>query len=66
MNSRRDFFRFAGIAGGAVAAASVSRAAMAPLPEPVYQTSPATMAPLVPNSGRPSNPLVTPNGCPLP
>ena len=31
MNSRRDFFRFAGIAGGAVAAASVSRVAMAAL-----------------------------------
>ena len=66
MNSRRDFFRFAGIAGGAVAAASVSRVAMAALPEPVYQTSPDTMAPLVPNSGRPYNPVVTLNGWTLP
>src|SRR5574343_1328944 len=66
MNSRRDFFRFAGIAGGAVAAASVSRVAMAALPEPVYQTSPETMAPLVPNSGRPYNPVVTLNGWTLP
>ena len=66
MNSRRDFFRFAGIAGGAVAAASVSRVAMAALPEPVFQTSADTMAPLVPNSGRPYNPVVTLNGWTLP
>ncbi|MEK9953622.1 MAG: twin-arginine translocation signal domain-containing protein, partial [Curvibacter sp.] len=44
MTSRRNFFKFAGIAGGAVAAASVSRVAMAALPEPVMQTSPDTMA----------------------
>lgn len=31
MTSRRDFFKFAGIAGGAVAASSVSRAASGPL-----------------------------------
>ena len=66
MSSRRDFFRFAGIAGGAVAAASVSRVAMAALPEPVFQTGPDTMAPLVPNSGRPYNPVVTLNGWTLP
>jgi len=66
MTSRRDFFKFAGIAGGAVAAASVSRVAMAALPEPVIQTSPDTMAPLVPNSGRPYNPVVTLNGWTLP
>ena len=47
MTSRRDFFKYAGIAGGAVAASSVSRVAMAALPEPVIQTSPNTMAPLV-------------------
>ncbi len=66
MTSRRDFFKFAGIAGGAVAASSVSRVAMAALPEPVIQTSPNTMAPLVPNSGRPYNPVVTLNGWTLP
>ena len=38
MTSRREFFRFAGIAGGAVAASAVSRVAMAGLPEPVIQT----------------------------
>ena len=66
MTSRRDFFKYAGIAGGAVAASSVSRVAMAALPEPVIQTSPNTMAPLVPNSGRPYNPVVTLNGWTLP
>ena len=66
MTSRRDFFKFAGIAGGAVAASSVSRVAMAALPEPVIQTSASTMAPLVPNSGRPYNPVVTLNGWTLP
>ena len=66
MTSRRDFFKFAGIAGGAVAAGAVSRVAMAALPEPVIQTSPNTMAPLMPNSGRPYNPVVTLNGWTLP
>jgi manganese oxidase len=66
MNSRRQFFKAAGIAGGAVAAAAVSRVAMAALPEPVTQTSPETMAPLVPSTGRPYNPVVTLNGWTLP
>jgi len=59
MNSRRNFL---GAAAGAVAASSVSRVAMAALPEPVIQTSPATMPPLVPGTGRPYNPVVTLNG----
>ena len=66
MTSRRDFFKYAGIAGGAVAAGAVSRVAMAALPEPVIQTSPNTMAPLIPDSGRPYNPVVTLNGWTLP
>ncbi len=66
MTSRREFFKYAGIAGGAVAAAAVSRVAMATLPEPVIQTSPQTMAPLVPNNGQPYNPVVTLNGWTLP
>jgi len=66
MNSRRDFFKMAGIAGGAVAAAGVSRVAMAALPEPVLQSRPDTMAPLVPATGRPYNPVVTLNGWTLP
>lgn len=69
MNARRDFFKtagLAGIAGGAVAAAAVSKVAMAALPEPVFQTKPDTAAPLIPNTGRPYNPVVTLNGWTLP
>ena len=66
MTSRREFFKYAGIAGGAVAATAVSRVAMAALPEPVIQSSPQTMAPLVPNNGQPYNPVVTLNGWTLP
>ncbi len=66
MTSRRNFLQFTGIAGGAVAASSVSRVAMAALPEPVIQTSANTMAPLIPSSGRPYNPVVTLNGWTLP
>jgi manganese oxidase len=66
MDSRRNFFKTAGIAGGAVAAAAISRVAMAALPEPVIQTKADTMPPLVPNTGRPYNPVVTPNGWTLP
>ncbi|MBP0625095.1 multicopper oxidase family protein [Cupriavidus consociatus] len=63
MNSRRQFLT---MAGGAIAAASVSRVAMAALPEPMSQTSTDTMPPLIPNTGRPYNPVVTLNGwtCP--
>ena len=54
------------MAGGTVAVASVSRVAMAALPEPVTQTSADTMPPLTPNTGLPYNPVVTLNGwtCP--
>jgi hypothetical protein len=45
---------------------SVSKVAMAALPEPVIQTKPDTMPPLVPNTGRPYNPVVTLNGWTLP
>lgn len=65
-SSRRDFFKFAGVAGGAVAASSISRVAMAALPEPVIQTSADTMAPLLPSTGHPYNPVVTLNGWTLP
>ena len=66
MTSRRDFFKTAGVAGGAIAAAAVSRVAMAALPEPVIQTQPDTMPPLVPSTGRPYNAVVTLNGWTLP
>lgn len=60
--NRRHFFAGA----GAVAAASVSKVALAALPEPVLQTSADTAAPLLPPNGRPYNPVVTLNGwtCP--
>ena len=53
-------------AAGAVSAAAVSKVAMAALPEPVLQTKPDTMPPLVPSTGRPYNPIVTLNGWTLP
>ncbi|MFO7704182.1 MAG: copper oxidase [Halopseudomonas sp.] len=66
MVSRRDFFMGASAITAAVAASSVSRVAMASLPEPVIQGSPDTMAPLEPNTGRPYKPVVTLNGWTLP
>jgi FtsP/CotA-like multicopper oxidase with cupredoxin domain len=62
--NRRHFFAGAGL--GAVAAASVTKVALAALPEPVLQTSADTAAPLLPPNGRPYNPVVTLNGwtCP--
>ncbi len=50
----------------AVAAASVSKVAMAALPEPVTMMKPDTAPPLVPQTGRPYNPVVTLNGWTLP
>ena len=66
MNNRRNFLAGAGVITAAVSAAAVSRVAMAALPEPVMQTKPDTMAPLIPNTGRPYNPVVTLNGWTLP
>jgi len=66
MTSRRDFLKAAGIAGGTVTAATVGKFALAGLPEPVIQSKPDTMPPLVPNTGRPYNPVVTLNGWTLP
>ncbi|MCE9657963.1 MAG: copper oxidase [Burkholderiales bacterium] len=64
--NRRNFLVSGAGAGMAVAAAGVSRVAMAALPEPVLQTNPATMPPLVPSTGRAYNPVVTLNGWTLP
>ena len=66
MNHRRLFLKQVGLAGGAVAAASVSTVALAALPEPVIQTEATTMPPLVPHTGRPYNPVLTLNGWTLP
>jgi len=61
--SRRQFF--AG-AATAVVGATVARSALAALPEAVIQTSVETAPPLLPNTGRPYNPVVTLNGWTLP
>jgi manganese oxidase len=66
MTSRRNFLSGAGAITGAIAAATVSKVAMAALPEPVLQTRPDTMPPLAPLTGRPYNPVVTLNGWTLP
>jgi FtsP/CotA-like multicopper oxidase with cupredoxin domain len=66
MTSRRNFLSGAGAITGALAAASVSKVAMAALPEPVIQTGPDTQAPLIPSTGRHYNPVVTLNGWTLP
>ena len=66
MFSRRKMLGGAGAITAAAAAASVSKVAMAALPEPVMQTKPDTMPPLVPQTGRPYNPVVTLNGWTLP
>jgi FtsP/CotA-like multicopper oxidase with cupredoxin domain len=66
MFSRRNFMGGAGVAAAAVTASAVSKVAMAALPEPVIQTRPDTMPPLVPSTGRLYNPVVTLNGWTLP
>lgn len=64
MSSRREFLCGAGLFAAAIA--TVSKVAMARLPEPVTQTSTDTMPPLIPDTGRPYNPVVTLNGWTLP
>ncbi len=62
--NRRNFFNTA--AFSAVAAASVSKVAMAGLPEVALMSSTDTAAPLIPPNGQPYNPVVTLNGWTLP
>jgi len=66
MTHRRNFLGGAGALAGAIAAASVSRVALAALPEPVLQTTPDTRPPLAPPNGRSYDPVVTLNGWTLP
>ncbi|MBV8617831.1 MAG: copper oxidase [Curvibacter sp.] len=66
MNSRRHFLGGAGAIAAAVGAATVGRAALAGLPEPVHQDSADTMPPLQPGQGRPYRPVLTLNGWTLP
>ena len=64
--TRRRALLTGAAASAALAATAVSRVAMAALPEPVLQASPLTQNPLLPNTGRPYNPVVTLNGWTLP
>jgi FtsP/CotA-like multicopper oxidase with cupredoxin domain len=64
MSNRRNFFKAAGAV--ALSATAVSRVGAASLPEAVIQTSPTMQQPLVPNTGRPYNPVATLNGWSLP
>ena len=64
MQSRRNFFRTAGAA--ALGVAAVSRVGAASLPEALTQVSPNMQPLLVPESGRPYNPVATLNGWSLP
>ena len=66
MLTRRDLLKKVGAITAAVGVAAVSRSSMAALPEPVIQQSADTMDPLIPNTGRPYNPVVTLNGWTLP
>ena len=66
MVSRRQFLLGAGAAGLAVSTATVSKVAMAALPEIISTTSADTQSPLVPSTGQHYNPVVTLNGWTLP
>lgn len=61
--SRRNFFK---LTGAGIAASTVSKVAMAALPEIVSSESANTQSPLQPNNGRPYNPVLTLNGWSLP
>jgi len=64
MSNRRNFFKTAGAV--ALGATAVSRVGAASLPEAAIQTSPTMQPPLIPNTGRPYNPVATLNGWSLP
>jgi len=64
--NRRGFFKLAGLGLAGIAASSVSKVAMAAIPEIVTAEAANTQAPLHPNTGMPYNPVVTLNGWSLP
>lgn len=64
--NRRSFFKYAGLGMAGVAISSVSKVAMAALPEIVSSDAATTQPPLHPTTGRPYNPVVTLNGWTLP
>lgn len=70
LRRRRDFIKSAAKGavglGVAFAAASVSKVALAALPEIAMVDTPKTLPPSLPDSGRPFHPVVTLNGWSLP
>jgi FtsP/CotA-like multicopper oxidase with cupredoxin domain len=64
MSDRRTFIRSASAI--ALGATAITRVGAASLPEAVIQSSPTMQPPLVPNTGRPYNPVATLNGWSLP
>ncbi len=64
--NRRGFFKLAGLGLAGIATSSVSKVAMAAIPEIVSAEAANTQTPLHPNTGRPYNPVVTLNGWSLP
>ena len=64
MTHRRAFFKAAGAT--MIGAAAASRVGAASIPEAATQTSPKLQPPLVPQTGRPYNPVATLNGWTLP
>ena len=64
MFSRRNFLRASAVS--MVGAGLVSNASIASIPEAPTQTSPKMVAPVLPGSGRPYNPVATLNGWTLP
>ncbi len=66
MISRRNLLKSIGALTAAVGASSVSKVALAAIPEAVTQSSAATMPPLTPPDGVPYQPVVTLNGWTLP
>ncbi len=66
MVTRRNFLAGSGAITAAATATAVNSASLLSLPEPVVQTTPSTMPPLAPPTGRPYRPVVTLNGWTLP
>ncbi len=66
MNSRRKLFQAGASIAAATAVASVSKVAMAALPEIVSEDTALTRPPLEPSTGRAYKPVVTLNGWTLP
>ena len=63
MLDRRQFLK---LSAGGIALSAVSKVALAGIPEPVLMINPSTQPLLIPNTGRPYQPVATLNGWSLP